>query len=349
MKRNRKGRSNRKGQLIDFTLVTNPIGPSKQARHAMRKALRTSDVRPDPHAQFLAGHLCERLDITPARLLLGHGSSHLLSIFVQVTRPKSMLISSPFPAYYGELLERWGVEIIHVPLKKEHGFALDVEPFKQLWKDADAALILNPHDPTGMVVDKASLVELIETSNRLGKPLIIDETLIEFTELSSPVEEVVSAGQVLILRSFSFYHALAGLRVGYAVGNAALIEKMGNIIDPWPVNSVAAAAALVSLRDKGFPGRTRQFLAAEQAYLAKKFAQLRGIECFSLPWGCLIRFEPVIANLAERLLEKSIVAETYVDGDGNQYIRFPFRSHRLNAWFARRLGWVLKEQRDAHQ
>jgi len=68
---------------------------------------------------------------------------------------------------------------------------------------------------------------------------------------------------------------------------------------------MAAAAALASLRTKAFP-EDDQFLAAEQAYLAKKFAQLRGVECFSLPWGYLIRFEPGIANLVDRLLEKGI-------------------------------------------
>jgi len=338
---------NRKAHVIDFRLVTNPIGPSNQARHAMRKAFKASDARPDQQVQFLAGHLRKALGVAPGELLLGHGSSQLLSIFLQVIQPKKILLPSPCPALHAQSLEQCGIEILRAPLKKDNAFALDTEEFKRHWKDSDAAFLLNPHDPTGTFLDKARVIDLIDTSNRFGKPLVIDETLMEFADLASPMQEAVNARHVLVLRSFSFYYALAGLRLGYAVGNAALIEKMAAIIDPWPVNSVAAAAALASLRDKGFPGRTRQFLAAEQTYLAKKFGQLRGIESFSLPWGYLIRFEPGIANLSERFLEKGIIAEAFVDAEGNQYVRFPFRSHRLNALFARRLGWVLKEHRNA--
>ena len=109
--------SNRKDQLIDFTLVTNPIGPSNQARHAMRRELKASDARPGQQVQSLVVHLCKKLGITPGELCLGHGSSQLLSIFIQATKPKGILIPSPFPALYGELFERQGVEILRAPLK----------------------------------------------------------------------------------------------------------------------------------------------------------------------------------------------------------------------------------------
>ncbi len=102
---------------------------------------------------------------------------------------------------------------------------MSLEAFRGCWRDAGAAFILNPHNPTGTILPDDLIIDLARTSAELDKPLIIDETLRDFTDNPSQVRQVVRAGRAIILRTFSSYHALAGLRLGYAIGDPALLSR----------------------------------------------------------------------------------------------------------------------------
>ena len=335
----------RAGKPLDFTLITNPIGPSNKARHAMRRAIKTVHYRPDGEAQFLTRYLCNKEGVAAEQILLGHGSSHILTLLMQALKPRSILVPSPFPQAYPELLQKQGAEIRPFPLDRASGFEFDTQEFKAHWRDAEAALILNPHNPTGTSVPERDVIDLIETSERLGRLLIIDETLGEFTDSASPARRAAEAGHVLILRTFSWYHALVGLRLGYAIGHPALLDKLRSCMDPWPVNGIALAAALASLKDKGYRRRTAEFLAAEKAYVLKKLGGLTGARLQVTPWGFLIQVQPTIPNVKQLFFEKGILVEAYFATQGVEYVAFPLRSRPQNAQFLRVLQRILRQQK----
>ncbi|HUJ89947.1 MAG TPA: aminotransferase class I/II-fold pyridoxal phosphate-dependent enzyme [Syntrophorhabdales bacterium] len=329
-------------RILDFTFITNPIGPSNKARHAVRKAIRTLDRVPE--TRFLTRYLCSTEVIAEEQLLLGNGASHILTLLLQTLTPPSALLPSPVPHAYEETLQKQQVEVRPFPLDLEQDFKISKEKFKDCWRDADAAFILNPHNPTGTVLPEDLIVDLIRTSAELGKPLIIDETLRDFTDSPSQAQQVIQASNVIILRTFSFYHALAGLRLGYAIGHPALLSRIRQLMGPRPLNSLAPFAALASLRDKGYRRRTAAYLSAETAYALKKLQGLEWIKPLATPWGFLLRIQPAIADLKNLFFAKALLVDEYGDAQGNQYLSFPFRSHPENAQFFRVLQRILREQ-----
>ena len=320
--------------MLDFTLITNPIGPSNKARHAIRKAIRTVDRL--PQTRFLTRYLCSTEGIAEEQLLLGSGSSHILTLLLQTLTPRSILVPSPVPHAYEEILQKQQVEIRPFPLDHEQGFGMSLEKFKDRWRDAGAAFILNPHHPTGAVLPEDDIIDLIRTSAESDKPLIIDETLRDFTGNASQAQQVVRAGQAILLRTFSSYYALAGLRLGYAIGHQALLSRVQQLMEPWPLNSLAPPAALASLRDKGYRRRTTEYLSVQTAYALKKLQGLERIKPLSTPWGFFLQVRPVIPDLKNLFFTRGMLIDEYRDAQGNQYLSMPFRSHPENAHFFQR-------------
>ena len=337
------------GKPLDFTLITNPIGPSNKARHAMRRAIKTVNYRPDGEARFLTRYLCSKEGVAAEQVLLGHGSSHILTLLVQTLQPGSILVPSPFPTAYQALLQKHGVGIQPFPLDRASAFAINLQKFKADWRDGEAALILNPHNPTGKTVPKPDVIDLIETSERLNKLLVIDEALGEFTDRASPARRAAEAGHVLILRTFSWYHALPGVRLGYAIGHPALLDQLRSRMDPWPVNGLALAAALASMKDKGYRKRTSEFLATEKAYVIKKLEGLSEPKLHATPWGFLIPIHPTVPNVTQLFSERGILVEAYFAAQGEEYVAFPLRSRPQNAQFLRVLQRILRGQKTNNQ
>ena len=340
-------------RALDFTFISNPLGPSNKARHAMRKSCKTVPRFPDTEEESLTRYLCSVEKVSAAQMLLGHGSSHILSLLLHALKPKSMLVPSPCPRACEELLQTHGVEMRAFPLERAKGFILDVRGFEEVWKGAEAALVLSPHNPTGAMASEESLTRLVETSKRLNKPLIIDGGLAEFAGVQRYGRYVCGSTHALYLGTFSSYHALAGLRLGYAVGPEALLRQLRTIMGPRPPNAVALAAALASLKDKGYRKRTSAFLAGEQAYVLKKMegrATIRAtIELSETPWGFLIYMRPSLADLKQRFFDRGMLVEVYTDAQGHQYLSFPLRSHPQNARFLRALHGILREQKTNDQ
>ena len=227
----------------------------------MRKAIRTAHQL--PRTDFLTRYLGVTEHVTEEQILVGHGASHLLALLLRALHPRSILLPTPAPHAYAEILEKERIEMRPFALDPEQGFTIDSEAFKESWQDADAAVILNPHNPTGTTLSQTLIADLIQTSSERDKLLIIDETLRDFTDNPSLAQQVVATPNAFVLRTFSTYHALAGLRLGYIIGDEDILSHLEHIMEPRPVNSIAPPAALASLKDKGYRKRTAEFLSAE--------------------------------------------------------------------------------------
>jgi len=115
-------------------------------------------------------------------------------------------------------------------------------------------------------------------------------------------------------------------------------------MEPWPLNSLAPPAALASLRDEGYRKRTAQFLGTETDYVLKKLQGLNRAKPLATPWGFLICTQLAVPDLKNLFADNGLRVDEYRDPQGNQYLSFPFRSHRDNAQFLRVLQWILREQ-----
>lgn len=329
------------GPLLDFTLLSNPVGPSGKARHAMRKALKDAHLRPDPQTRRLRGFLTKKEHIKPENILFGHGSAQILDMLMAAYRPGRLLAPSPLPPHYAQLAARHGAEVVPFPLHADRRFSLDAEALAAAAQGVDALFLPNPHPLTGTVAEGSALDRIIDAVAGSQAVLVIDEALAGFASVESPLARAAQSPNVVILRTFSLFHALAGLRLGYAIGSRETCGRIGDAVDPGPMNIVAAAGALASLRDAGFARRTAEFLASERTYMAARLAGIEGVAPIETPCNFLLAAVRKNADeLRQRLLERNVLIDIFEE-DGKRYLRVPLRRRRENARFARALARAL--------
>jgi threonine-phosphate decarboxylase len=324
--------------VLDFTLLTNPIGPSNGAKNAMRAALKTINRFPDPSTRYLRRHIARTEHIDPENILFGHGSTHLLELILTRFRPGKVLVPAPLPTHHASMLQGLGIDFIPFPLDGRHAYSLDAGRLMASIDGVDMLLVSNPHGVTGTVIPLSALLAVADRIEGSDSMLVIDEALIEFTQAGSPVERAIQSRNILILRSFSLYHALAGLRLGYAVGNTSLLNFLAGPAGCGLVNTVAAAGAITSLRDKGFRMRTAEFLKAEKAYLVERLGRVDKAEVIDTPCGfVLVRLQKTGEDVRRGLEARHMLVETFEDESGLTLLRVPVRRHRENARFAKTL------------
>ncbi len=329
-------------QVLDFVSLANPLGPSEKAKHAMRKALKAVQVTPDWESRYLRRYLARTEGIHPENLLFGHGSTHLLNLLFAVHRPGKVFVPAPVPHHYEEVITRHGAATVSVPLQWSNQPTADVDRLRSVLQRADLVLLSSPHLLTGVAIPPATLEAIVGSigPGAVGSDglIVIDEALIEFAQAPSIARKVTTMSNVAVLRTFSLFHSLQGLRLGYFIASPAIIERMTGLVDPAPVSNVALAGALASLRDKGYYRRTVEHLHAEKAYFLQKLGTMQGVELVDSECNVLIiRFSKPAPDIEARLASRNILIEGFTDAKGDRCLRIPIRRRRENARLVRTL------------
>ena len=334
-------------QIMDFTSDVNPVGPSNKAKHAIRKGAKDLIFPPDEKIRRLKRYICKREQVGEETIFFGLGLEHILSILVQTFRPASVALVSPVSRRYSAFLAGRGVHIAAVPPTKEWGLPIDVESLVKTAKEADTILLANPHDVTGAILPAEELISLIKETDRLGKTLVIDESYIDYTEAESPVREVVASHMAMIIRSFSLFHALAGLPIGYMMGPAESVMNLNGCITPPRIGSLAYEAAYASLKDKGYGIRTFRFIEEEKRFVIDQLKKFNLLDVLDTPCNfLLLKADKLPADLDGLLQKRAILIDRYDDGTGGTYIKFPVKSHKFNARFIKALKSVMGSSSD---
>ena len=253
--------------LLDFSTRLNPLGPPRGVEIAAEAALKAGLSRyPEPGCPRLTERLAEHHGIDPRRVIVGAGSAEILSLVGQSLRdvlafhaqalgdlslPVAHLVDPCSPTYRristrNELRAKvWGEHVL--------GWAQDVLP-------GGAAGIFwtgHPNNPTGRVWDRSTLREFAAES--LGLLSVVDETALPFwpdEDERTMIPVAATRDNVLVLRSFSHFYAMPGLRVGYAIAPPDMVTRLRQFQDPNTVTAMAEAAALAALEDGEFRERS---------------------------------------------------------------------------------------------
>lgn len=218
--------------LIDFSATLLPI-PTPQP---VLRALAACDVRayPDPHCTGLLAALSAHTGLPQAQLLVGNGSIELLYAAVRACvgpGDRVVIVGPTFGEYRAAVLQA-GAE----PVQVQEGADL---PARVRASSPQLIVVCNPNNPTGRLTSEDTLAQLQGIA-----PLLLDEAYMGF--LQPPPAPAWRPGR-LVLRSLTKDHALAGLRVGYAVGDPGFLAAVRALLLPWGVNALAQAAATVAV------------------------------------------------------------------------------------------------------
>jgi histidinol-phosphate aminotransferase len=244
------GEQPRMAELVKLNTNESPLGPSPRALEAIRtEAADTLRLYPDPQATALRAALAGYHKVRPEQVFVGNGSDEVLAhAFAALLKHDAPLL---FPditySFYPVYCRLFGIAFETVPL--DAAMRIRIAHYR---RPAGAIVLPNPNAPTGIALPRAEIATLLEEHPEA--PVVIDEAYVDFgAETAIPL--VASHPNLLVVQTMSKSRALAGLRVGYAIGDADLIEALTRVKDSfnsYPLGRLAQAGAIASLGDEAY-------------------------------------------------------------------------------------------------
>ena len=233
------GEQPRVADLVKLNTNENPFGPSPKALEAMRAAAADSlRLYPDPEATDLRDALATHHGVTPEQVFVGNGSDEVLAhAFVALLKQsKPLLYPDITYSFYPVWAQLFDVTVKTVPLDDD--LRVRVDDYR---RDAGSIILPNANAPTGIALPRTEIERLLDAHASI--PVLIDEAYVDFGG-ESAVPAIADHPNLLIVRTMSKARGLAGLRVGYALGDAGLIEAPTRVKDSfnsYPIGTVAQA------------------------------------------------------------------------------------------------------------
>lgn len=336
-----------RSDVVDFSSNLNPLGMPDEVAAAVRNAVPSFDVYPDPETRALRAAIAAHHGIPVDWVVCTAGASDLIERICQVVRPRTALVTAPCFSGYEQALERVGAHIVRIALQEQDDFAVRVPRLCSLVNPGMPAISLgflcNPNNPTGMAVKRTELLALLEDARVAGAVVALDESFLEFTDEPSAVELCAQYPNLVVIRAFTKLYAMAGLRLGYGIcADVARIRCLQEAGQPWAVSTPAQVAGTTALSVPEWAARTRAFVARERAILARGLKRL-GLRVVPGTANYLLFQSP--APLYEPLLDRGILVrrcENYEGLDVSWY-RVAIRDTAENAMLLAAIADALKD------
>lgn len=251
--------------LVKLNTNENPYGPSPKVIAALQaEAADSLRLYPDPDSSRLKAAIAEYHGLQPNQVFVGNGSDEVLAHVFQALLKHELPLLFPditysfYPVYCG----LYGIDFETVPLNAQFEIAVD-----DYLRPNGGIIFPNPNAPTGIPVALREIERLLKANT--NSVVVIDEAYVDFgTE--SAVALINKYPNLLVTHTYSKSRSLAGLRVGYAVGNAGLIEALIRIKDSfnsYPIDRFAEAGAVAALQDEDYFQQTCQQVIASREEL----------------------------------------------------------------------------------
>ncbi|APV44240.1 histidinol-phosphate aminotransferase [Dehalogenimonas formicexedens] len=234
------------------------------------------DHYPDSDSTELRRALAAQNQVGLDNIVVGAGSMEIIRLIAQAyfSRGDEVIIVKPTFGEYETACLVAGAEVVEFWAQEAAGFCLNIERAVQAVKHLKpkAIFICNPNNPTGRHVSRKAIEELLVAADH--GLVVLDEAYLAFTDNPWNSVDLLSYGNLIILRSMTKDFALAGLRLGYCLASADIIENLNKVKPPWNVNAVAQKAGLQATRDGAYLRRSERLVKKNRDYLMNEFIPL---------------------------------------------------------------------------
>jgi len=254
--------------VVKLNTNENPYPPSPAVMDAIRDISEEQMRRyPDPHGNKFRKAAAEVNGVGPDYIMCCNGGDELLKIAIRAFCDENRPLAYPVPTYslYPVLANLQNCKAIEVPFDSEFNL-----PAKLASADAALTIVCNPNAPTGSFV---SVDEMKSLAGKLSGVLLIDEAYVDFAQ-DNCAALVKDFDNVIILRSMSKGYCLAGIRLGYAIAQPALIAGLMKVKDSYNVDAVAITAATAAIRDQSYFQQNIKKVKDERARLTQQLRDL---------------------------------------------------------------------------
>jgi histidinol-phosphate aminotransferase len=315
--------------VLDFSVNSNPFGASPKVWDAIRQT--PLERYPDRESIALRRALSQRLDIPLEQIIIGNGTAELIQLaaFAFLQNGDHALIVEPTFGEYERSVRLMKANVHRWRAVSKNGFIPSAEKIhKRLsQRNMQVVFICNPNNPTGQVVPHEVLGEWADLFPETL--FIVDEAYVAFVDgMKSAIS--LKRKNILILRSMTKDYAIAGLRLGYAVGDEAAMNAMKKFRPAWNVNALAQAAGLASLQSEKYISETLEKLRSEKETLVSGLKELgykpvpSQTNYFLLPVGNG-------ADFRQKLLAHGILVRDCTSFGLPTYVRIATRTAKENA------------------
>lgn len=328
--------------ILDFSASISPLGPPDSAIAAIMSQLGNLRHYPDPNYSELRLALSHFHQLPSEWILPGNGSAELLTLVGRELSQlaATMLITPAFGDYY-RTLAAYDAKVLEFPVDLGLGGwglgTLDITSFIPDLPSSPCLgyglLLNNPHNPTGKLFSRESILPYLEQFALV----VVDEAFMDFVpphQEQSLISVVPEYGNLVVLRSLTKFYSLPGLRLGYALAHPDCLAKWQQWRDPWPVNTLAAAAAIAALEDRSFQEQTWKWLPPARNQLFQGLASIPGLQPkHSAANFLLVESTQSTSQLQQKLLrQQQILIRDCLSFKelGDRYFRIAVRSESDN-------------------
>ncbi len=253
--------------LVKLNTNENPFGPSPKVLAALQaEASESLRLYPDPDSSRLKSAIAEYHGLQANQVFVGNGSDEVLAHVFQalLKHDRPLLFPDISYSFYPVYCGLYGIEFETVPLNAQFEIAID-----DYLRPNGGIIFPNPNAPTGVPMPLSDIERLLKANTH--SVVVVDEAYVDFGTQSA-VSLVNQYPNLLVTHTYSKSRSLAGLRVGYALGNATLIQALIRIKDSfnsYPLDRFAEAGAIAAIQDEAYFEQTRQqVIVAREALVA---------------------------------------------------------------------------------
>ena len=357
-------------EILDFSANVSPFGLPENVREAASASLKNAYRYPDPECRNLRNAIADKYDLCNNHIFCGNGAADLIYRIAYAAKPRRAIVPAPDFSEYEKALQQVGCEIKHwewmrgdctIGKTLPKGSQIEVTECGKiqiglvpasdlsdyiLIEDIDMIILSNPNNPSGCLHSPDFLRELTAKCEQKQILLVVDECFMDFVDSAhtySLLEFVANCRNLIVIRAFTKFYGMAGLRLGWcATSNADLIAGMKKAGPPWSVSIPAQAAGIAVLSEEAYADRLRGYISAECQQLQSGLQGL-GFQVISGAANYIL-FYSERTDLARLLLERGIAirdCSNYV-GLGPGWYRVAVRLREENERLLREIAFLLR-------
>lgn len=329
----------------------NPLGPSPKALEAIRSSLDRVHLYPDGSGYYLRQKLAEIHGLNMDQVILGAGSTDLIELVAKtfLTAGDEGITSESAFYIYRLAIEEMGAGLILTPMRQ---LTFDLAAIAHaVTQRAKVIYLGNPNNPTGTMFTAQELDRFLDALPARVL-VVLDEAYYDYVQrpdYSHSLDYVRASRNILVLRTFSKVHGLAGLRVGYGMGHPDLIEALNRIRSPFNASRPAQAAALAALDDREHVARSVETNTGEMKFVTEELTLLA------------VRYIPSVGNFLlidtgrdceedfVRLLHEGVIVRPMKLYGFPTSVRVTIGTHRDNEQFLEALHRVMTRAVTSHE
>ena len=320
-------------EIIDFSGNINPLGFPKKTKANLSANLDIITTYPDKDYTSLRKSIGGYTGAQHENIVVGNGSTELISTFIKSVNPKKAIILGPAYSEYEKELEKINSNFKYFPLEEADNFSINIDKLLSLLtEEIDMFIACNPNNPTGTIITSLQMEELLIHCKSRSISVMVDETYIEF---SDNIDEICSIAlttkydNLFVIRGISKFFSAPGLRLGYGISsNKKFHTLLKSNQDPWSVNSLAAFAGEKLFDEKEFIAKTHRLISSEREKALKEFETWNNIKSYPSSSNFillkLLTDTITSAEIFHELIQKKMLIRdassfTFLD---NSFIRF---------------------------